>query len=105
MALLPDKSINKFTLAGVIVALGIIYGDIGTSPLYVMQAIVAGRPISKLLVYGGLSCGRVTGPLPCKPSIKYVVLTLKADNKGEGGIFFVIRIGAPRGQNGWFTPQ
>jgi KUP system potassium uptake protein len=80
-----DKSINKFTLAGVIVALGIIYGDIGTSPLYVMQAIVGGRPISKLLVYGGLSC--VFWTLTLQTSIKYVVLTLQADNKGEGGIF------------------
>ena len=82
---LPDKSINKFTLAGVIVALGIIYGDIGTSPLYVMQAIVSGRTISKLLVFGGLSC--VVWTLTLQTTIKYVVLTLKADNKGEGGIF------------------
>ncbi len=81
----PDKSINKFTLAGVIVALGIIYGDIGTSPLYVMQAIIGGRPISKLLVYGGLSC--VFWTLTLQTSIKYVILTLQADNKGEGGIF------------------
>jgi KUP system potassium uptake protein len=73
-----------------IVALGIIYGDIGTSPLYVMNAICNGRsPIDKdlgdLLIIGSLSC--IIWTLTLQTTIKYVILTLKADNRGEGGIF------------------
>jgi len=67
------------------VALGIIYGDIGTSPLYVMKAIVGGRPITEFLVYGALSC--VVWTLTFQTTLKYIYLTLKADNHGEGGIF------------------
>ena len=81
---------NKVTLAGLIIALGIIYGDIGTSPLYVMNAICNGHtPISKkygdLLIIGSLSC--IIWTLTLQTTIKYVILTLKADNRGEGGIF------------------
>ncbi|XZF15120.1 KUP/HAK/KT family potassium transporter [Chitinophagaceae bacterium MMS25-I14] len=76
---------NKATLAGIIIALGIIYGDIGTSPLYVMNAICNGKPISELLIIGGLSC--IIWTLTLQTTVKYVLLTLKADNKGEGGIF------------------
>lgn len=76
---------NKATLAGIIVALGIIYGDIGTSPLYVMNAICNGKTIRELLIIGSLSC--IIWTLTLQTTIKYVVLTLKADNKGEGGIF------------------
>lgn len=79
------KHINKASLAGLVVALGIIYGDIGTSPLYVMNAICNGKPISELLIIGGLSC--IIWTLTLQTTIKYVLLTLKADNKGEGGIF------------------
>jgi KUP system potassium uptake protein len=67
------------------VALGIIYGDIGTSPLYVLKAIVGDRPIDETLVYGGVSC--VIWTLVFQTTIKYIWLTLKADNEGEGGIF------------------
>ncbi len=77
--------LNKLTLAGLLVTLGIIYGDIGTSPLYVMQAIVADKPISQLLVYGGLSC--VFWTLTLQTTIKYIILILRADNRGEGGVF------------------
>lgn len=76
---------NKATLAGIVIALGIIYGDIGTSPLYTMNAICSGKLISDLLVIGGLSC--IIWTLTLQTTIKYVLLTLKADNKGEGGIF------------------
>lgn len=79
------KHINKATIAGLIVALGIIYGDIGTSPLYVMNAICNKRMISELLIVGGVSC--IIWTLTLQTTIKYVLLTLKADNKGEGGIF------------------
>jgi len=79
------KHINKISAAGLIVALGIIYGDIGTSPLYVLNAIVKGRVISEPLILGALSC--IIWTLTLQTTIKYVILTLKADNRGEGGIF------------------
>ncbi len=72
-------------MAGLIIALGIIYGDIGTSPLYVMSAIIAGRPISEDLIFGSVSC--IIWTLTLQTTVKYVILTLQADNKGEGGIF------------------
>src|SRR3954462_10692827 len=81
----PKTSINKLSAAGLVITLGIIYGDIGTSPLYVMKAIVGGDIINRELVLGGLSC--VFWTLTLQTTIKYVLLTLQADNKGEGGIF------------------
>lgn len=80
-----SKQVNKVTAAGLIVALGIIYGDIGTSPLYVFNAIINSKQISELLIVGGLSC--IIWTLTLQTTFKYVVLTLRADNKGEGGIF------------------
>ncbi|WP_344975334.1 KUP/HAK/KT family potassium transporter [Compostibacter hankyongensis] len=79
------QNLNKATLAGLIVALGIVYGDIGTSPLYTYSAIVRGKPIEDLLVIGGASC--IIWTLTLQTTLKYVILTLQADNKGEGGIF------------------
>jgi len=76
---------KKVTFASLLVALGIIYGDIGTSPLYVLKAIIGHRQIDEVLVYGGVSC--VFWTLVFQTSIKYIWLTLKADNEGEGGIF------------------
>ena len=80
-----SKHVNKVTAAGLIVALGIIYGDIGTSPLYVFSEIINGKVIEPLLIIGGLSC--IIWTLTLQTTIKYVLLTLKADNRGEGGIF------------------
>ena len=80
-----SKQIDKVTLGNLVIALGIIYGDIGTSPLYVLNAIINGRAISELLIIGSLSC--IIWTLTLQTTIKYVWLTLKADNKGEGGIF------------------
>lgn len=80
-----SSAFNKVTIASVLVALGIIYGDIGTSPLYVMKAIVSTRKIDELLIYGGVSC--VFWTLVFQTSVKYIWLTLKADNQGEGGVF------------------
>jgi KUP system potassium uptake protein len=80
-----SKQLNKVTGAGLIIALGIIYGDIGTSPLYVFSAIINGRIISEDLILGGLSC--IIWTLTLQTTVKYVILTLKADNRGEGGIF------------------
>ena len=76
---------NKITAASLLIALGIIYGDIGTSPLYVLKAIIGDRPISETLVYGGISC--VFWTITFQTTFKYIYLTLKADNHGEGGIF------------------
>jgi len=93
------KHINKVSLAGLVVALGIIYGDIGTSPLYVLNAIVNGRVISDLLVLGSLSC--IFWTLTLQTTVKYVILTLKADNRGEGGIFSLYAL--VRRQKKWFV--
>lgn len=68
-----------------LVALGIIYGDIGTSPLYVLKAIAGTRPLDEILVLGGVSC--IFWTLVLQTTVKYIWLTLKADNDGEGGIF------------------
>ena len=76
---------HKVNAAGVLITLGIVFGDIGTSPLYVMKAIVGAEKISQELVYGGVSC--VFWTLMILTSFKYVYLALNADNKGEGGIF------------------
>ena len=76
---------SKLSAAGLLITLGIIYGDIGTSPLYVMKSIVGDRPISSDLVLGGISC--IFWTLTLQTTVKYIVLTLRADNKGEGGIF------------------
>lgn len=79
------KNLNKATLAGLVIALGIIYGDIGTSPLYVLNAIIKDRAINEKLILGGLSC--IIWTLTLQTTVKYVILTLQADNRGEGGIF------------------
>ncbi len=78
-------SLNKVSAAGLLIALGIIYGDIGTSPLYVLNAILKDRAVTDKLILGSLSC--VIWTLTLQTTIKYVILTLKADNRGEGGIF------------------
>jgi len=76
---------NKASAAGLLIALGIIFGDIGTSPLYVLNAIMNGKTVSEELIAGALSC--IIWTLTLQTTIKYVILTLRADNKGEGGIF------------------
>jgi KUP system potassium uptake protein len=82
---MEHKHRSKATAAGLLVAMGIIYGDIGTSPLYVMQSIIGDNPINSLTVLGGLSC--IFWTLTLQTTLKYVILILRADNKGEGGIF------------------
>lgn len=79
------KNLHKLTAGGLLISLGIIYGDIGTSPLYVFKAIVADGIITTDLILGGLSC--IFWTLTLQTTIKYVIITLRADNKGEGGIF------------------
>jgi KUP system potassium uptake protein len=80
-----QKNINKVTPVGLIIALGIVYGDLGTSPLYVFNAIIRDRVITSDLILGGLSC--IIWTLTLQTTLKYIILTLKADNNGEGGIF------------------
>src|SRR6188508_3682774 len=79
------SSHNKVSVAGLLIALGIIFGDIGTSPLYVLNAVTKDKIITDDLIIGVLSC--IIWTLTLQTTIKYVILTLKADNRGEGGIF------------------
>lgn len=81
---------SKVTLMSWLITLGIVFGDIGTSPLYVMKAIVHNRPISEDLILGGLSC--VFWTLTLMTTVKYVFIMLKADNHGEGGILSLYAI-------------
>lgn len=76
---------SKLSVGGLLVTLGIIYGDIGTSPLYVMKAIIDHHAIAKDIVLGGISC--IFWTLTLQTTLKYVLITLNADNHGEGGIF------------------
>jgi len=77
--------IKKLSAAGVLVTLGIVFGDLGTSPLYVMKAIVKeGSEFNELLIYGSLSC--IFWALTLQTTTKYIIIALRADNKGEGGI-------------------
>lgn len=78
-------SIHRLSAAGLLVTLGIIFGDIGTSPLYVLNAIIGKSVIDGNVVKGSLSC--IVWTLTLQTTLKYVMLTLRADNKGEGGIF------------------
>ncbi|MEP6595628.1 MAG: KUP/HAK/KT family potassium transporter, partial [Ginsengibacter sp.] len=79
------KNLNKATGAGLLIALGIIYGDIGTSPLYVFNAIIYNKLISDTLIIGSLSC--IIWTITLQTTVKYVTLILRADNRGEGGTF------------------
>ncbi|HNK97389.1 MAG TPA: KUP/HAK/KT family potassium transporter [Chitinophagales bacterium] len=84
------KNIHKLSAAGVLISLGIIFGDIGTSPIYVISAIVGDHVISRELILGGLSC--VFWTLVIITTFKYVILALNNDNRGEGGIFALYAI-------------
>lgn len=81
-----NHGINRLTFAGLILTLGIVYGDIGTSPLYVVNAIFTGfKGFKEEFVLGAISC--IFWTLTIQTTIKYVIITLNADNNGEGGIF------------------
>ena len=89
---MPDNKHNfhKLSAAGVLISLGIIYGDIGTSPIYVLKAIMGmavdgNHMVTNNLVLGAVSC--IFWTLVIITSFKYVYLALNADNRGEGGIF------------------
>ena len=85
MATIKNGIAEKVSMGTLLVALGIIYGDIGTSPLYVLKAIVGEKTISETLIYGSISC--VIWTITLLTTLKYITLTLRADNHGEGGIF------------------
>ncbi len=93
---MSSATTTRLSAAGLLVTLGIVYGDIGTSPLYVMSAIIGDKPITENLVYGGLSC--VFWTLTSQTTFKYIFLTLRADNKGEGGIFSLYALVQRRGK-------
>lgn len=78
-------NLDKVSAAGLLIALGIVFGDIGTSPLYVLKAIAGTEIISEEIIFGALSC--VFWTLTLQTTFKYVILILRADNRGEGGIF------------------
>jgi KUP system potassium uptake protein len=77
---------NALSIAGVIITMGIVFGDIGTSPLYVMKAILSGSEgaVTTDFILGAISC--IIWTLTLQTTIKYVLITLRADNHGEGGI-------------------
>src|ERR1700712_1470637 len=81
-----SSHLKQLSAAGVLVTLGIIFGDIGTSPLYVFQTLLQeGGKVDTALVLGSISC--IFWTLTLQTTFKYIVITLQADNKGEGGIF------------------
>ncbi len=87
--MLKNTNLQRLSASGLLVSLGIVYGDIGTSPLYTLRAIFnsvhgGGQDITPMIVLGALSC--IIWTLTLQTTIKYVVITLRADNKGEGGI-------------------
>jgi KUP system potassium uptake protein len=92
------SKLNTLSAAGVLVSLGIIYGDIGTSPIYTLRFIVGKQVITEDLIFGGLSC--VFWTLTIITTIKYIYLALNADNKGEGGIFALYAL-VRRYKAGW----
>lgn len=89
MALLPALAASEFhkriSVAGTLIAIGIVFGDIGTSPLYTLNAVFHNHIIDETMVLGAFSC--VFWTLTFQTTLKYVIITLQADNKGEGGIF------------------
>jgi KUP system potassium uptake protein len=77
--------LDQFTWAGVLISIGIVFGDIGTSPLYTYKAIIQGRTVDEMLALGGVSA--IFWTLTFQTTLKYIFITLRADNQGEGGIF------------------
>ncbi|MFC0233795.1 KUP/HAK/KT family potassium transporter [Vagococcus entomophilus] len=84
-----DHHVGKVKIGGLLIAMGVVFGDIGTSPLYVMKAIIEGNGglayVSEDFILGSVSL--VFWVLTLLTTIKYVTFALRADNHGEGGIF------------------
>jgi KUP system potassium uptake protein len=79
------NKLDRLTAAGLLISIGIVFGDIGTSPLYTYNAILEKSPVDETLALGGVSA--IFWTLIFQTTIKYVFITLRADNHGEGGIF------------------
>ena len=80
-----EKRCNRMGWIGMLITLGIVFGDIGTSPLYVMKAILhVGQRVDEPMILGALSC--IIWTLTLQTTVKYVLVALRADNHGEGGI-------------------
>lgn len=96
---------RQLTLAGMLVTIGVVYGDIGTSPLYVMRALVEGNgglaSVTNEFIYGSISL--VFWTITLLTTVKYVLITLKADNHGEGGILALYSLVRKRG-TGFIVP-
>ena len=94
------SGIAKVSFAGLVITLGIVFGDLGTSPLYTMNAIINASTIyNKELIFGALSC--IFWTLTLQTTVKYVIITLRADNHGEGGIFALFAL--IRRKNNWIA--
>jgi KUP system potassium uptake protein len=85
IATVKNQTTNRFGMLGMLITLGIVFGDIGTSPLYVMKTIMnAGAGYDANYIVGAVSC--IIWTLTLQTTVKYVLIALRADNKGEGGI-------------------
>ncbi len=97
---LKDNKISGWSAAGLLVAIGIVFGDIGTSPLYVMKAILNVSPeFDRNYIIGAVSC--VIWTLTLQTTIKYVTVALRADNNHEGGIMALFSLVKKTGTSGW----
>ncbi|HEY0843761.1 MAG TPA: potassium transporter Kup [Noviherbaspirillum sp.] len=97
------SSLGVLTLA----AIGIVYGDIGTSPLYTMKEVFApahGLPLNESNLFGVVSL--IEWALIIIVSLKYVTLILRADNRGEGGIMALVALALSSvgTQSRWYAP-
>lgn len=87
---------KKLTAMGLLIAIGIVFGDIGTSPLYVMRTILRANPhFDADYILGAVSC--IIWTLTLQTTLKYVVVALRADNKGEGGVLALYTLIRKRG--------
>ena len=87
---------KKLTAMGLLIAIGIVFGDIGTSPLYVMRTILRANPhFDANYIFGAVSC--IIWTLTLQTTLKYVIVALRADNKGEGGVLALFTLIRKRG--------
>ena len=87
---------KKLTAMGLLIAIGIVFGDIGTSPLYVMRTILRANPhFDANYILGAVSC--IIWTLTLQTTLKYVIIALRADNKGEGGVLALFTLIRKRG--------
>lgn len=93
---------KKLTAMGLLIAIGIVFGDIGTSPLYVMRTILRANPhFDANYILGAVSC--IIWTLTLQTTLKYVIVALRADNKGEGGVLALFTLIRKRGYRWLFV--